>query len=282
MKRKREKENKSIRNAVIFCSFIAILILLSLVAKIIFLISDSLYDGHHRFTIAIIQEPLLVLSFSEQAESISILVVSQKDKQVTSKEKLSQLLRIPIDGYLADSIKSKKALIDVGNVKDLSDNKVFASRMKEMLLAYPRLKADVTIIDMIRFFLVSARVPSHKIKVAEITTKASDAMIDEISSTLFQDATLAGENVSISIVNGTKIQGLGGRLERLLLNSGANVVAVSSSPSDIVRSEIVSVREDLYTVKKIASITGFPVVVSKSVDISDVIIRIGEDRTHEF
>lgn len=85
------------------------------------------------------------------------------------------------------------------------------------------------------------------------------------------------EKISIAIVNGTGVAGLGNRIARLITNIGGNVVSVSTSDNLISDSEILYSKENNYTARRIAQILSFKINNKDNMDISDVTIFIGKN-----
>lgn len=254
---------QSLKTAFIFVILVAVLIVISLIFKIIYVINQSKFDGAHRFTIAIYNDQKVnVLSFSPENYSVSGLEITSKSKNLRDFD-IVKNLAIPIDGI----VKYK-----VSNIK--TDSNV-ESQVTSMILNFRNLETDITIIDLARFWLLSRSIPNRSFFLEKI-----DLSKDDVSgkvSSMFTDNTFLLEKNSIEIKNGTNVFGLGGRLARVITNMGGNVISVLTSKSEIKNSEILYTGEKTYTVEKLSKVLGFKTSKVEDTGISDITIKIGKD-----
>ena len=104
MKQKKQ-QGKTLTIAIIFCGFVFLLILISVIVKTLILIKNSSFDGQNRFNIEILQNTQVsVVSFSPVTRSIAI--INLKGKPFNSN--ISQLIALPIDAIL----KTNNMVID--------------------------------------------------------------------------------------------------------------------------------------------------------------------------
>lgn len=269
--RKKSKKTGNLRLAVIFGILVFLLILCSLIIKFFSVLSKSSFDGEHRFTVSVANNGLpsiLVLSFAPDNNSISFLKV----KGFNNQKSIGKFLKIPIDG----SIKFRK------QIDFLEKEDGVESILRNSLVNLNSIDTDLTFIDLIRLWYFVKTQPSHVIISKELEDLSKKGVnqeyaIDKLSSKLFSDYTVLSEKLTIQIVNGTNISGLGNRLARFISNNGGNVVSVLTSEKDLEKSQILYNGELFYTYKRLYKILGFPLEKSQSVVISDVIIIIGKD-----
>lgn len=268
MKRKKKSlERNNLEVVIVFLFFVFGLLITSAVVKLLFLISESKFDGVHPVIVEIVSKKnkATILAFSPDRESISVLEISS-DKAPNS---LGKLLAIPIDG----SIRFKN---DQAEEAYFSSSSVRSS-IKELFFHFRDLDTNITVIDVLRLFMYSQAVSLGNITTKNTSLPQDQTAIDKISSAFFVDSFITSEKLSIEVINGTDMPGLANRLGRLLGNIGGNVITVGSSQKAIKISQISCFDEKKYTCKRLSKVLGFPIARGEF-GISDVIIRIGEDR----
>lgn len=274
MKRKSKKVDKqNLRLVFLFCLGVLCLIVISLLFRLGAIISQSRFDGEHRFTIAVSKalqnESFSLISFAPEIKSISILIIPRNNKKNYLWE-WGKRFEVPIDGYVSFS--------KLDNGKNHP-----SSALLNMLLNYNKLQTNLTVIDFLRLWFFARTVPrgtivSKQLELLENNEKGTDKII----LSLFSDPTVSLENQEIAIVNGALILGLGNKLSRLIQNFGGHVVSVSTADKEVEVSEVSYYGRKTYTVKRLTQILGFKLTnKGKNRDenaISDVIITIGRDR----
>jgi len=262
MKRKKELNSglNSTKIALIFFAFVFVVILASLILKGVFIVSQSRFDGQNRFTINVTNgRDLEIISFSPKSQSISVLKIDGNIKNLD----INRFLAIVIDG----EVKNFLAIKDL-KVPDL---------MLKFILNYKDLKTNLTIVDVLRLYLFSKTLPIDYIYDKKISTSTDVSILDKIIPPLFMDEIIEKENVSVKIVNGTDVTGLGNRLGRLIANMGGNVVIIVSSDRPENSSTISYFGKKSYTVEKISKILGFKLNKLSKKEIADMVIVIGKD-----
>lgn len=259
MKRKKKQVN-TLRLAIIFCSSVLVLIVISLVFKTLVLIKDSNFDGTNRFNVEILQDnKVSVVSFSPLTHSITIL--NLKGKPANSN--LSQYLELPIDGVI--------------ETKDISlDKKNLTSNLSKFLFNFNDKKTNLTIIDVLRLFLYARDVSLNSIYQRDVDNGDS-LTINSFISSFFIDSAIANEKITIEVVNATQVYGLANRLASYITNIGGDVVLVSTSDKLENNSQIYYSNDLSYTVKRLSKVLGIKYTKSPKRDISDVTIIIGKD-----
>lgn len=259
MKRKKKKaEGHTLRLAITFFVLVGLLVLGSLVVKLATVVEKSSFDGVHRFTVEFKEKQSSeVVSFAPDTRSISIL----KIQDVSPTLSVGKFLGIPIDAKVKNSRQEKNV----------------ASNLASLLFSYGKVETTLTPIDILRLWIFSREVPSSSVATKEISSSLDGASIDKISSSRFVDYTLSQENISIQIVNGTGVSGLGNRLARLITNMGGNVVSVETSDGLIKQSKITYQRKKTYTLEKLIKVLGFPSSFAEEKGIADVVLTVGED-----
>lgn len=270
-KKQPEKKASNLKMVVLFFAGVFILLLASAVLRIISLIQESAYDGSHIFTIQIISDlpkknMLTVISFAPDKDALSLLEISSDKKMST----VVPVLAMPIDA----SVRFKN---DEAAQKYLSQS-TLDSKISYFLFNYSTLDTQLNIVDLVRLFLFSKSVPSNNITTRQLSLPASEVAMDKLSSSLFSDASMTAEKLTIEVINGSEVSGLGSRLARFLTNTGANVISVKTADKGISTSEISCSDEKTYTCLRLHTILGFPLHQHDTQEISDVIIKIGKDK----
>lgn len=277
MRRRKEVENKNLTVAFFFCSFVFLLIVISVIIKIFFVVSQVKFDGEHYFNVLFFQNnnQFDIISFSPDTEATSILKVQLKNKEKIDIGKLNfiKLFKIPIDG-IVDSKRINQPLS--------FNNKNLDSSLQTILLNSRKLTTNLTFIDFLRLWIFSKKVPSHGVSIKEIAiflppNQDEESLIDGVCSQIFIDNTLMQEKISIQIINGTGVSGLANRLAKLIINMGGNVISVTTADEIINNSEIAYFGEKTYTLGKLKKTLGFKEKKTDKQTISDLLITIGED-----
>lgn len=255
----------SVKLAILFSLLVGGLIFLSLIAKFVIVVKNSSFDGEHRFTIVFPHgtNATSILSFSPGEQSVSLLRVNGVGNVAT----VGKTLEIPVDAQVQSVIASGK---DIPHT------------LGAMLLRYPTLKTNLTIIDLARLWWFANQLPRHAFseEVLSIENKEeiSDATVDRLSAELFADATIANEKISIQIVNAAGVGGLGSRFARLVGNMGGNVVAVATSDADSEKTTIRFSGKKTYTLTRLEKTLGVTSTPLPEPGIADIIVTLGKDR----
>lgn len=269
LRKKKTSGPRNLHLVQIFCILVFFLVATSLVSKLIFLISQSTFDGEHRFTIAFLAKPVSIVSFSPDIRTISLL----KAPNVTDLKRIGRMLEIPIDA----TVDVPHDLIAKENVREAIE-----SSLQTLFFAQADLYTSLTPLDIVRLWWFTRSVSSHAVIFSEINLSSNkddayDTAIDKISSKLFLDNAISLEKVSLRVVNAAGIQGLGNRLARFLTNMGGNVVIVETADNQRETSEIVYYGKKTYTLKRLGEILQFPLIDQVSPGIADITIILGKD-----
>jgi Na+-translocating ferredoxin:NAD+ oxidoreductase RnfG subunit len=259
-KHKGTKEGKSLRMFFFYAITVLFLIIISLSIKAIFVYRQSKFDGKN-----------IAILVSHKNKTVGVLGINTvKDK--ISLLKVSSLNVSPSNTGRELGIISDAQIDSNENIIELTPDEILA----RAALPDKSVKTNLTIIDSVRLMMIAK---SHQgvFLTEEITVKdAQGGAMDETVSELFRDELFVSENVSIQIINATEIPGLGKELERMIVNRGGNVVAVTSS-RDQLSNSVVQYEDESYTVKKIMSLFRMQGEKISEQKIADVIILIGND-----
>lgn len=264
------KKPNNLKTVFIFCVLVFILIFISTVFKTITLVKQSKFDGKHTLNVQIdTTSSSQVISFAPEKRTIHIVTI-QKDSQ--EKKQISKLLEVPIDGFIMPSEKKKVPFLAKFDESNISD------QLLSTLVNIRSVTTNLTILDIMRLFMFSKSISSKDILLKEINASFEDVTIDKISSSVFSENTILQEKVSIQIINGTDIVGLGNRFARLVGNIGGNVVAVSTSDDIVTHSHIRYFGEPTYTLERLSRILQVVPTKSYQQTVSDIVIIIGKNK----
>lgn len=255
-------ENNSIKKVVFFCFIVFSLIIISLLARFFVIWKESKFDGKNKFTLEIIENDTKATIYSFNPEAKSIASITLIGKRKTSPRKI---LGVFIDG----SIDIKSAFI----VKDENAKNVFS----DLFYNQNKVKKNITSIDLARLYLLTKTVLEKDIYYKTFLVSVDTPSFDKTALQFFIDPKIVDEQKDIEIVNGTGINGVGKRLERIIKNSGGNVIAVSNSRDIIKNSKVFYFDKESYTEKRFSTLLNYQIENMQNREISDIKILIGLD-----
>jgi hypothetical protein len=256
------KQKSSLRTLALFCLIVGGILAVSLCYRSFILVKNSRFDGKSGFIVATLQEDqkrAKIYTFDPAAESITLVEV----QGTQALPDVGKTLSIPIDGEL----KKKRNSVTKGFPLELTAYTLYA----------PKGEKDISLLDAIRFWLLSTGIGENHIQKEEISLPADEQELDAKIGGLLTDSQLEDDKKAITIVNGTTISGLGGRMEKMLTRTGASIVSVTTSHTQIPQSKIIYYGEKSYTVNRLTKILPFTLQQRDGASISDIIIEIGED-----
>ncbi len=266
MPKKATSPKNTFRIFIVFCAVVLILILSSFAIKTVFVIKESKFDGTHRFTLVFSQNQKVneVVSFNPQTTSASILTIKDSTKLTLST--IARTLGIASDAV----VTTNNSIPDTTNINAFSSQVLFNTNFRSSL----------SLFDKLRLFLLTQKIQSVNVSQENISLPMDMQQLDKVISELFTDATISQENISIEIINGSGVAGIGTRLERILNNMGANVVSVSTSRDIDPDTYIAYYGNESYTLHKLMQIFQMPSEKLTQKSIADIVITIGRDSTN--
>lgn len=257
---------KSLRTLIIFCSVVFAIITISLTYKAISVMKTSSFDGDNLFVISFTKgNKADIVGFYPSEKKLTHLSVSN----VPNPNNLEDSLGVFLDGNITLS-------------KEFTEAKQAASFMQDAALFKKSATSNLSLLDLVRLSLFTRTLPPGNIQSEEIRLPLDDARTDEMIRELFSDQKLLKENLTIQIINGTGISGLGKKVERLLANRSASVISVINADSEQKTSRIEYSGEKSYTVEEMRKFLSVEPVQSENKNIADIILVIGIDRADSF
>ncbi|MGI8420623.1 MAG: LytR C-terminal domain-containing protein [Candidatus Levyibacteriota bacterium] len=266
MKKKsaQHQSSKSLKTFYIYSFIVFLLILISLIVRGVILFEQNIFDPVHHFILTVQQKGTVkeIISFNPQIPAVSVLRVD--DKNIPYKT-LAKEYGVPSDGY-----------IQLDDSMPLTTDPT--ALMWTSIMHAATLDSNLTIFDSVRLFLMSKNVATNNEISTDVSLKNHNIMnTNEITQAL-TDLDIASESISIQIINATNITGMGQRLGRILTNTGANVVDVSSAKNSQKETTIAYFGDSSFTLthlQKLLHVT--PTKLTKQ-PIANIIITIGNDK----
>ncbi len=265
------KEKDSMRMLYIYASVVILLITVSFTIRLFTLFLQSKFDGHQHFSIAVTKNSAVkeVIAFSPQIPSLAVLEVT--DAKPVPHQSLAKEYGIATDAHL-----------DVQDAIDVNNDA--GGMLWSAVTHFHSVKTDMTIVDLIRLVLISHDIVSNNKLISEINLAGINPDNNTLIARVMNDPSITAENVSIQIINASKVSGMGQRLGRVLTNLGGTVVDVTTSYEAKPTSSIQYYGDQTYTLRKVTSLLGFPVTQLQKQTIANIVIILGEDsiKTEKF
>lgn len=261
MKRISSKKIKNSTLIVLFCCFVFLAIVVSIIVKIIILVRESTFDNHHQFIVEVREgnQKEKIIAFNPNTNTMAVLDVSG----VKNKSDIIGL-QIPINAQLVLPDKAR-----FSNVPSLLFGMELHCQNAQCV--------HINSVDLFKLYLFAKSLHGNAIKTDQISLPASQTTLTTRIPALFTDTTIYKEAVSIAIVNASGQPGLGTMLSTLLTDIGCNVIAVSSDNtqdnSTIQSTEI----NPSYTLYRVMQILHLQSQKMQKPGISDIIITIGKN-----
>lgn len=260
MKKATAKKIKNSTLLALFFLLVFLTILISLVVKIIFLITHSTVDSHHQFILEIKQQANeeQIVAFNRATSSISVLQV----KGVKTAQDI-QSLQIPIDAQfiLPDTMKQETLPSELFTM-------IFHCR-------YPSCK-NINTVDAIKLYTFANNLRPSAIQTTDLSIPISPADLKTMIPSLFTDDTLYHEALSISVINASGEVGLGNEASQLLSTIGGNVLSVTSADPQETTTMQSTYGKDTYSIQRLQKVLRLQSQKMQKTGISDIIITIGK------
>lgn len=250
MKRRPARHHANTFGVAIFIgSLCVLLVLAAILIKLLLVVHKSTFDGEHQFVVAEI-EPTQTrfVIFNPDNNTLTTLVVTGN-----LSSNINYQLGFPMDGMLKTS------------------QDILPADLPFALVTHD---SSLTRIDALRLWLFVFF--GHPDVVFSQTLSMHS--LANVSAHIFSDATVYKEALSVSVSNGTDVSGLGGRINNLLTNIGANVINVTTSPTTLTTSSVAYSGNLSYTAARIAKLLQIPLVHLPSSTVSAITVTIGTDK----
>ena len=264
MKQKREQSVSNAKIAIVFFAFIIFIVGISLIFKLIIIISNGQFDSSRRFTLSITNNKNIeIMSLSPSLNNITIF----KFNDTLSSSQAGRLLEIPIDGNIES--------------KSINLNQSANSLFMNAVINYNKLKTKLTIVDILKLLILTKTIPESAVDTVTVGDQGG-LVKDNIVGNSVNDDLIEKDNQTVQIINRTNVSGLGGRLAKMIANMGGNVILVMSEDNSIKKSAITYLDKETHTVDRLQKILGYEVIREPSNAMADITIIIGEDKVNSL
>ena len=253
---------KKIRNStlvILFSGLVLFAIIISIIVRIIILISQSTFDNYHQFILEVKEQSqhVDIIAFNPTVATISVLHING----VKNNNDIN-MLQIPIE-----------AQFNVGNANAATLPLLLFTMMFHCNNLTCR---HVNVIDAIKLYIFSKTIHPNAIDTANISIPPSQRDLTTTIPSFFTDVTLYQEGLSISIVNASGEAGLGTTISNFLTTIGANVISVTSGNEQSNTTMQSTYGNTNYTVQRLQQILHIKSQKMHNTGISDIIITIGK------
>lgn len=251
-----------------------VLFVLVVLWQIVAGVRASVWDGEGRLTIVTATPTLSVFSFNPTARSALLLSVPD-NLQIQSAFGYGQypagsLANLDMQEERQGQLITESVALTFGTIVDGQVTKMQNTKFKiknkgdlMKLLGWgmvgkilPGIRTNVSLWDLVRLELDLFRLRPDKFETLAIQEtngvrldylpdgtsvyQVERTKMDHLSERLFVDENLAGEGLTVVVVNTTGATGLGGTVSRILNTVGMHVVAVEDRKSDLAHTLIVA------------------------------------------
>jgi len=250
----KKSKTKTLQIAVLFTVVVVLIIGISLIIKVCLLFSRSTFDSTHQYIFQInhSQERSSVIIFDPDTQKIALLHLHGSDANAP----LAQTLHIPADS----------------KIDEIQDKSISHDGIHELLIDGHQLN----IIDKLKLLLYSQTVASEDIHTIDVFLPLTSST-DGLLTPFLTDQSMYKEGVSIAIINGSGIAGLGNNTAAILEHIGANVISVTTADKESPTSSLVYTGEKKYTVSRIEKILSLHAQSISTQHIATITITLGAD-----
>lgn len=262
-KAQKERRSKALQIALLFGVIVVLLIGLSLLVKLGLLIHQSHFDAQHQFIIQVNQTSSAsnIVIFSPDTHTIAILALTGRDAGTSAV----RTIQLPVDAIVTSDLSGEKG----------------SSLIHRVLIASAG-RSTLNILDKLKLLAFSQTVSDDQLATKTLSLPTSQAAIDAATSSIAIDQTLYKDGMTIAIVNGSGVAGLGNTVAKILGHIGANVISVTTADKDVSTSSLVYTGSKTYTVNRLAHIFRILPVSTTKAGIADMTLTIGKDKTTAF
>lgn len=260
-------------------SYLKIFILICLVVVILGMLFHLFVSYQNRaftgnsFNILIMSDKYVgVVGIDDNEKRLSAVAVTDNLSEVKKENIMLQSVNfgIPIDSYI---------VFPKGNVPNNPDKNFFSFENIRDINTNMKIKTkNISFFDWIKLFFIVKEINSENITI-KTYKKLSDlqAIFPNEKTEFFRDSLLNNEKMSMQIINGTRINGLGGRIGEMYSRFGFNVVSITAD--DNIEDSKIYYSDEKYLpeAETIQESFYFPIEQSDIYKVSAITLVIGED-----
>lgn len=259
---KKQRKSKALLIALLFGVVVLLLIGLSLLVKLGVLFAQSKFDSMHQFILQVKENNTTsdVIIFDPDTHKINILTMIGNGANASA----SKTVQLPIDAIVT---------------RDASEE---TSGLIHRVLVGKNILSNLNIFDRLRLLAFSQTVADEDITTKKITLPVTSTTIDNTITSLATDETLYKEGMTIAIVNGSGVSGLGTALAKLLTHIGGNVISVTTADTDVSVTSLLYTGKKSYTAKRLEEIFAVTGTSTDKSNIADMTLTIGKNKAEFF
>src|SRR6185312_9709456 len=207
------------------------------------------FDGSHQFILRVEngEHAVSYVNFSPDVQTASVLQVKGKGQA-----------DIPFD-----------ATVIAPEVSELTS-------FGQSILFHHDMHDSLNLVDRVRIFLFTSSMKDSAITYKSLVLPTNRQIEDTLLSQLFTDHTLYSENMTIGIMNGTGVSGLGDTAAKMIGDIGGDVISVGTAPAVTSQTTLVYSGTPSYTTKRLASIFHAQMHATTAAMLTDIVLTIGE------
>lgn len=266
------RDHSTVVYIIFFVIAVVIILITSILYKTVRMVQQSSFTSDS-FNILVVGENAYAVHVNTVEKQMSFLTIRDIPQLPYYKDNLtySILLGIPIHGVIYDN--KKEAVSDIDSFFSLSHVINLASN--------PRYKKNgLNTVDLIKVYFASESTPRDNIRSGSVSKKDFNfdnfPKVDETLYTLFKEPDIINQKISVEIINDTDINGLGGRVARVLENWGYDVVSIISDQKQ-TKSQVIVRTKSPRVQRDIGKIFQLPVTIKNDQSIADITIILGDD-----
>lgn len=246
----------------IFAFFLVIIIVGAIFVKVFLVVKNSTFNTN-AYNILVVTDSVYIIGANKNDKRITVL---RTDSEIKDPKK-SRLLKYGLDVGIPfrGMIEFEK-----GERNNISPDIFSLTSVLDMVNNDRVERYNVGIVDLLRFYWITLRAPKENL----ITLEASDTGRNQLFE-IFRDEEIINRKISIEVINGTGINGLGNKFSIMLTNAGYNIISVITR-EEILNSLVVSHTKNKIT-KRLSSDLGFDTLFEDKRGIADISILIGQD-----
>lgn len=248
----------------IFLIICGLLLVGSLVAKVIYEVASSRFSTNS-FSVLVVSKNSKLIFVDKAAKEALYISIGDIRPLVKGKNNLgaSLALGVPVNGMI----------VDESSDKNLSEFASFKNTL-QMVFASEVLLKNMNRFDAYKVITAINSTP-HDNRVEERVDLTKKEDVEKIERHLI-DSFINKSTYTIQIDNGTKINGLGGEVAKVLTKQGYNVVAVRNAQPSLTSYISYNGKRDAY-INSLLGLTGFEFREEKRSPEADITIFLGDD-----
>lgn len=263
--------NSSFSYLKFFFLLIAVIFFGAIIFNVVWEIKSKEFVGNTFRILYLGQDPYIAQA-DKKEKAIFFAKIQNYEDDLRGKNRLeaSIMLGVPIDAMIIPKRK-------LDNEYDLEKFFSMGSQWRFLTATNSYFYKNLNKYDIFEFYSVSRSAPRENRKEEGIDFSNSGKAIRVEMSEPFKDKAIAESGLTIEVINGTDINGLGERVSRMLSNGGYDVVSVSSESKESDSYIISRIEKKGEFTDRLVRLFGVPLREESGQKAADVSIYLGKD-----